>query len=145
MILCCIVMTACLLFQFAGLFPDYGGLLDWYFDDLHATYRAIDLFKWIFLWSSLLITFGFPLSLYFYRRVSLVHDSSLTSIFTMCLNVSIQYVPRRVNARKVVRGPQVQQKGHRRNPSRTSERQSDGPSDRNSMASASNEDVEYEV
>lgn len=69
MLAACVAVTVTVLFQYVGLFPNYGGMLEWYYGDLKQTYRAIDLFRWLFLWSTLLISFAFPLCLYAYRAV----------------------------------------------------------------------------
>jgi hypothetical protein len=69
MLAACVAVTVTLFFQYVGPFPNYGGMLGWYYVDLKQNYRAIDLFRWLFLWSTLLISFAFPLCLYAYRAV----------------------------------------------------------------------------
>ena len=57
--------------------------MDWYFDGLHATYRATFMFLWIAVWTSTLVTLGYPLCLYIYRKVHALGFANLSTLTDM--------------------------------------------------------------
>ena len=87
-LICIAVLTPSVLFVFSEMFPDNGGLLDWYLDGLNQNYSPGFLFMFIMAWSVMLMVLGFPLVLYLLQTVNVRQDAQQTFMI-IALNASV--------------------------------------------------------